>query len=75
MKPTDLQKKVIDSVKSIISTWENTNDILSPTHDIDIEQFLFADLSDYVSDERRMYLEEELKDLLNTIKKIGLYNG
>lgn len=72
MKPTDLQKKVIDSVKSIVSTWENTNDILSPTHDVDIEESLFADLSDYVSDERRMSLEEELKDLLNTIKKIGL---
>jgi len=75
MKPTDLQKKVIDSIKSIISTWENTNDILSPTHDVDIEESLYADLSDYVSDERRMSLEEELKDLLNTIKKIGLYNG
>ena len=55
MKPTELQKKVIDSVISIMETWKNSNDITSPTHFNDIHEFLNADLGEYLIDD---YLEE-----------------
>jgi site-specific DNA-cytosine methylase len=38
------QIKVIDTILSIIKTWKNTNDIDSPTHTVDIHDFLYADL-------------------------------
>ena len=70
MKPTEKQIKVIDTILSIIKTWKNTNDIDSPTHTVDIHDFLYADLeSEYIihptiTDE----LEITLANLLYTIQ-------
>lgn len=36
MKPTQLQKKICELVKSQASFWINTNDIDSPTHYCDM---------------------------------------
>lgn len=62
MKPTKKQIKVIDTILSIIKTWKDTNDIDSPTHTVDIHEFIFADL------ENRGVLysaqTEEMEDLL-----------
>ncbi len=69
MKPTDKQIAIIDSIISTIQTWRNTNDISSPTHYNDIEEFLFADLDELIPDKQRRCLENELFALLDRIKK------
>lgn len=38
MKPTELQKEVIDLCISELNFWKNTNDITSPTHSCDIDE-------------------------------------
>ena len=69
MKPTDKQIAIIDSIISTIQTWKNTNDISSPTHYNDIEEFLYADLDELVPDKQRRCLENELSALFDRIKK------
>lgn len=70
MKPTEKQIKVIDTILSIIKTWKSTNDIDSPTHTVDIHDFLYADLESediihsLIADE----LEDELRSLLYIIQ-------
>ena len=70
MKPTEKQIKVIDEILSIIKTWKDNNDIDSPTHTVDIHEFLFADLENRgviyaaMTDE----LEDALLNLLYAIQ-------
>ena len=70
MKPTEKQIKVIDTVLSIIKTWKNTNDITSPTHTVDIHDFLYADLEseDIIHSAITDELEITLANLLYTIQ-------
>lgn len=70
MKPTELQKKVIDSVISIMETWKNSNDITSPTHFNDIHEFLNADLGDYLIDDYLEEMEFPIRDMFYTIKDL-----
>jgi len=72
MKPTEKQIKVIDTVLSIIETWKNTNDINSPTHTVDIHDFLYADLEseDIIHSAITDELEDSLCNLLYTIQMI-----
>ena len=65
MKPTEKQIKVIDSILSIIKTWKNSNDIDSPTHEVEIRDFLYADLEC-----ENVELEDALRDLLYTIQTV-----
>ena len=53
MKPTNLQKKICELIKSQASFWMNTNDINSPTHytDIDAELDCIEELSEDAKDE------------------------
>lgn len=70
MKPTEKQIKVIDSVLSIIKTWKNTNDIESPTHLVDIGEFLNADLMDITNDFGTFQIQDELDNALSSIWRI-----
>lgn len=68
MRPTDIQLTIIDSILGIIRTWKNTNDLYSPTHYVDIREFLYADLGEYISDEQIEGLDDKLSELLMIIK-------
>ena len=72
MKPTEKQIKVIDTVLSIIKTCKNTNDIDSPTHTVDIHDFLYADLEneDIIHSAITDELEDSLCSLLYTIQTV-----
>ena len=72
MKPTERQIKVIDTVLSIIKTWKNTNDINSPTHTVDIHDFLYADLEseDIITQYDCEVIEDRLTVLLYAIQQI-----
>lgn len=74
MKATEYQKKTIDSVLSIIKTWKNTNDINSPTHYVDIGEFLYADLYNTINIVDIEYISEKLKELLTLIKHSMKYD-
>jgi hypothetical protein len=69
MKITGKQKKIIDSIISIVKTWENTNDIDSPTHISDIEAFLYADLMDTLDDDEIVTIADDISDLYWDIKR------
>lgn len=70
MKPTIKQIMAIESVVGIVKTWRNTNDISSPTHFVDIEEFVNSDLMSYVDDSIVEELADKLGDVLNVIRKI-----
>ena len=69
MKTTEKQNKIIDSVLSIIRTWQNTNDITSPTHYTDIREFLYADLMDDIDSDDISELDNIIVMLLEFIKE------
>lgn len=68
MRPTDIQLTIIDSILGIIRTWKNTNDLQSPTRYVDIREFLYADLEEYISDEQIEGLDDKLSELLMIVK-------
>lgn len=65
MKATEKQIKVIDTILSIIKTWKNSNDIDSPTHTVDIHDFLYADLES--EDIIHSVITDELGSLLTSL--------
>ena len=67
MKLTELQTKIIDSCISIIETWKNTNDISSPTHYVNISEYIENNLFEE-SEELKEDLDDILTDLLDIIK-------
>lgn len=69
MKPTQKQLEIIKFCKFIINCWENTNDINSPTHFVDIEDCANADLEhfpDFIIGD----ICDSLENLLNVIRKV-----
>lgn len=66
MRPNSKQKELCTFCIGIIDTWINTNDINSPTHFVDIEDFVHAEEFDEFIDEE---LIDNLSNLLNTIRK------
>lgn len=69
MKPTNKQLELIRFSKSILSTWESTNDIISPTHWNDLQEFINCELDNYPQNiQDGIY--DSLSDLLNTIRKV-----
>ena len=61
MKPTQLQKKICELVKSQASFWINTNDINSPTHYCDMWEEL-NDIEELTEGEK-----DELFKILNDL--------
>lgn len=71
MKPNNIQKKLVKSISSIISSWGTTNDINSPTHGGDITEELFKFyLDDELTENQVEEISNDLGDILNKIKKI-----
>ena len=69
MKPSNKQLELIKFSKSILSTWESTNDITSPTHWNDLQEFINAELENYpIRIQDGIY--DSLSDLLNIIRKV-----
>jgi hypothetical protein len=66
MKPTKLQKKICELIKSQASFWMNTNDINSPTHYNDIEEGV--DEIDELLDEDKEELLFALRNLYQLVK-------
>ena len=62
MKPTEKQIELMNFCQSIISTWKHTNDINSPTHAVDLSEFILSDL-DWLENDEQESLEELLWDL------------
>jgi hypothetical protein len=46
-KPTDFQKRVIDSIISELQNWQSSNDIHSPSHGTSIEHEMFSNLDEF----------------------------
>lgn len=69
MEPTSNQIKIIDSISMILDTWRNTDDIESPIHINEIEEFLDADLSGYIDSRQIEYLINELNIILKRVRK------
>jgi len=69
MEPTSNQIKMIDSISMILDTWRNTDDIESPIHINEIEEFLDADLSGYIDSRQIEYLINELNIILKRVRK------
>lgn len=70
MKPNEKQIAVINSVISIIRTWKNTNDINSPTHFSDIDEFINSDLLEVIAEDSIDEIGQSLTNILWEIKKI-----
>lgn len=66
MKPTKLQKKICELIKSQASFWMNTNDIYSSTHYNYIEESL--DDMDELSEEEKEELLFALRNLYQLVK-------
>lgn len=70
MKPTEKQKKAIDTIVSIVKTWGNTNDINSPSHIDYINDEMNAELGDVLGDAWLYGLKDKLVDLYIKVKRI-----
>jgi hypothetical protein len=69
MKPSNKQLELIKFSKSILSTWESTNDITSPTHWNDLQEFIENELENYPN-RIKDGIYDSLSDLLNVIRKV-----
>lgn len=69
MKPSNKQLELIKFCKGTLETWESTNDITSPTHWNDLQEFVNTELDNYpqiIQDG----IYDSLSDLLNIIRKV-----
>ena len=70
MKPTNLQRKICELIKTQASFWMNSNDINSPTHYDDIQEEV--DNVDELSYDAKDELVKSLSDLYHLVK---IYNS
>lgn len=69
MTPNEIQKKLVESISGIVSSWGTTNDINSPTHGSDMTEELDKFyLDDDLSKEEIKEISDNLSDILNKIK-------
>jgi hypothetical protein len=59
MKPNDNQKEVIQAISNTVSYWEQTNDINSPSHFSEIDEWWI----NIPSVSKNTVLEDQLDDL------------
>ena len=72
MKPTKTQKAVIDAVIDQLQFWRSTNDIDSPTHYCDIDEYYKAFLEDCLSEKEIEELKSETCNLFQFIKNLAV---
>ena len=71
MQPNDKQKKVARFVEEQGRFWQRTNDINSPTHYSDMDEFMNAlERDDIVTEEEAAVILGKVADLFNYIKKL-----
>lgn len=70
MKATENQIDACETLKVCLATWQDTNDITSPSHFNLIETIIQTQMWDYVDDETRDEIIEKMQDLYRLIKKI-----
>lgn len=70
MKATENQIDACETLKVCLATWQDTNDITSPSHFNLIETIVQTQMWDYVDDETRDEIIEKMQDLYRLIKKI-----
>ena len=71
-KPTKTQKEVCEALIREISWWRDSNDINSPTHLVDMEDCLKADLDGMCSDSEIELLTTELRELFCAVKYLAV---
>ena len=72
MKPTKIQKIVINTVINQLKFWRDTNDINSPTHYCDMDECYQSDLDDCLSEEEIEELKAETCNLFQFIKNLAV---
>ena len=70
MKPTSIQKEVIETSKRLVSYWLSTNDLDSSYHINVIEDEVSA--IDSLSTDEQLLIINNLVDLLKTIRYLGV---
>ena len=69
MKPTSIQKEVIETTKRLVSYWLSTNDLDSPSHITIIEDEIYA--IDGLSSDDQVMISSSLIELFKTIKYLS----
>ena len=69
MKPTSIQKEVIETTKRLVSYWLSTNDLDSPSHITIIEDEIYA--IDGLSSDDQVMISSNLIELFKTIKYLS----
>ena len=70
MKPTSIQKEVIETSKRLVNYWLSTNDLDSSYHINVIEDEVSA--IDSLSTDEQLLIINNLVDLLKTIRYLGV---
>lgn len=71
MKPTEKQKIVAKLIQNQGEFWGRTNDINSPTHHCDIDEYInIVVFDEIITEKEAAVLETKLNDLLLFIKKL-----
>ena len=73
MKPTIIQKIVINAVIDQLNFWKSTNDIDSPTHYCDMSECYKASLEDCLSEKEIEELKTETCNLFQFIKNLAVW--
>ena len=69
MKPTSIQKEVIETTKRLVSYWLSTNDLDSSSHITIIEDEIYA--IDGLSSDDQVMISSSLIELFKTIKYLS----
>lgn len=69
MKPTSIQKEVIETTKRLVSYWLSTNDLDSPSHITIIEDEIYA--IDGLNSDNQVMISSSLIELFKTIKYLS----
>ena len=72
MRPSKIQLKVIGEIRNILSMWEDTNDIFSPTHYNDMREILNANLEEHFTDNYIDRLYEALDSLFYQVQRANV---
>lgn len=70
MKATENQIDVCEALKVCLATWQDSNDITSPSHFNLIETIVYTEMLDYEDEKLTEEIIEKMKDLYRLIRKI-----
>lgn len=70
MKATENQIDACETLKVCLATWQDSNDITSPSHFNIIETIIQTEMMDYEDDGLKEEIIEKMQDLYKLIKKI-----